>query len=77
MLYDTVKSNKPYFDFAAGPRGQSVTCLTTDADPGVASSIPALPLSHSRRVGVRYKRQYVHEVLVNRLFKLVQEKKCG
>ena len=72
---------------------QSVTCLATDAsltaDPGVASSIPALShtlveidheiistviLHHSRRVVVSYKRKYVHEVLVNCLFKLAQEK---
>ena len=56
---------------------------------GVASSIPArshtfveidreirsfssLPMNHSRRVVVSYK--YVHEVLVNCLFKLAQEK---
>ena len=49
------------------------------ADPGIASSIPArshtfteidyesffpLPLNHSRRIVVSYKRQYVHEVQV-------------
>ena len=61
-------------------------CLT--ADPGVASLIPArshtfaeilrsfssLPLIHSRRVVVSYKRKYVHKLLVNRLFKPAQEK---
>ena len=63
-------------------------CLT--AIPGVASSIPArshtfveidhersfssLPLIHSRRVVVSYKRKYVHELLVIRLFKPAQEK---
>ena len=31
----------------------------------------------SRRVVVSYKRMYVHEVLVNYLVKLAQEKKCG
>ena len=31
--------------------------------------------NHSRRVVVRYKRKYVHEELVNCLFKLAQEKK--
>ena len=31
-------------------------------------------LNHSRRVVVSYKRKYVHKVLVNRLFKLAQEK---
>ena len=32
------------------------------------------PLNHSRRVVVSYKRKYVHEVLVNYLFKLAQVK---
>ena len=65
----------------------SDACLTTD--PGVARSIPAqshnfvkidreiissLPLNHSRRVVVSYKRKYVHEVLANRLYKLAQGK---
>ena len=36
----------------------------------------SLPLNHSRRVVVSYKQKYVHEVLVNRLFKLAQEKVC-
>ena len=31
----------------------------------------------SRRVVVSYKWKYVHEVLVNCLVKLTQEKKCG
>ena len=35
---------------------------------------PPLPLNHSRRVAVSYKRKYVHEVLVNCLFKLLQER---
>ena len=34
----------------------------------------SLPLNHSRRVVVSYKRKYVHEVLVNCFFKLAQEK---
>ena len=34
----------------------------------------SLQLNHSRRVVVSYKRKYVHEVLVNCLFKLAQEK---
>ena len=37
-------------------------------------SFSFLPLNHSRRVVVSYKRKYVHEVLVNCLFKLAQEK---
>ena len=32
------------------------------------------PLIYSRRVVVSYKQKYVHEVLVNCLFKLAQEK---
>ena len=39
-------------------------------------SFSSLPLNRSRRVVVSYKRKYVHGVLVNCLFKLVQEK-CG
>ena len=38
-------------------------------------SFSSLPLNHSRRVVVSYKQKYVHEVLVNCLFKLVQVKK--
>ena len=37
-------------------------------------SFSSLPLNYSRRVVVSYKRKYVHEVLVNCLFKLAQEK---
>ena len=37
-------------------------------------SFSSLPLNHSRRVVVSYKRKYVHEVLVNFLFKLAHEK---
>ena len=60
------------------------------SDPGVVSSIPARshtffkivkyfyyhspPSAGSRRAGASYKGKYVHEVLVNRLFKLAQEK---
>ena len=33
-----------------------------------------LPLNYSRPVVVSYKRKYVHEVLLNHLFKLAQEK---
>ena len=35
------------------------------------------PSADSRRVHVSYKRKYVHEVLINRLVKLAQEKMCG
>ena len=37
-------------------------------------SFSSLPLIHSRRVVVSYKQKYVHELLVNRLFKPAQEK---
>ena len=37
-------------------------------------SFSSLLLNHSRRVVVSYKQKYVHKVLVNCLFKLVQEK---
>ena len=40
----------------------------------ISTVIPSLPLIHSRRVVVSYKRKYVHELLVNRLFKPAQEK---
>ena len=36
-----------------------------------------LPFADSRSVVVSYKRNYVHKVLVNRLIKLAQGKKCG
>ena len=37
-------------------------------------SFSSLLLNHSRWVVVSYKPKYVHEVVVNRLFKLAQEK---
>ena len=37
-------------------------------------SFSSLPLIHSRRVVVSNKRKYVHELLVNRLFKPAQDK---
>ena len=39
--------------------------------PVISTAI--LPSADSRRVAVRYKRKYVHKVLVNHLVKLVQE----
>ena len=36
-----------------------------------------LPSADSRKVVVSYKRKYMHKVLVNRLVKLAQVKKCG
>ena len=46
-------------------------------DYEIISTVYSLPLNHSRRIAVSYKRNYVHEVLVNCLFKLAPEKKCG
>ena len=40
----------------------------------ILRSFYSLPLIHSRGVVVSYKRKYVHELLVNRLFKPAQEK---
>ena len=40
----------------------------------ISTVILPLPLIHSRRIVVSYKRKYVHELLVNRLFKPAQEK---
>ena len=40
----------------------------------ISTVILFLQLNHSRRDVVSYKRKYVHEVLVNRLFKLAHEK---
>ena len=37
-------------------------------------SFSSLPLNHSRRVVVSYKQKYVHELLVNCLFKLAQKR---
>ena len=44
-------------------------------DHEIISTVILLPsLNHSRRVVVSYKRKYVHQVLVNCLFKLAKEK---
>ena len=40
----------------------------------ILRSFSSLPLNHSRKVVFSYKRKYVHEVLINYLFKLAQEK---
>ena len=73
-----------------GRVAQSVTCLTADPgvassiparphtvveiDHEIISMAILLPSADSRRIVVSYKRKYVHEVLVNRLVKLAQEK---
>ena len=40
----------------------------------IISAVILLPSTDSRRVVVSYKQKYVHEVLVNYLVKLAQEK---
>ena len=45
-----------------------------EIDREIISMVILLPSAVSRRVIVSYKRKYVHEVLVNCLFKLAQEK---
>ena len=42
----------------------------------ISTVIASLQLIYSTRVVVSYKRKYVHELLVNRLFKPTQEKVC-
>ena len=51
--------------------GRSHTFLEIDHE--IISTV-ILPLADSRRVVVSYKGMYVHEVLVNRLVTLTQEK---
>ena len=66
------------------------TCLTEDPgvasliparshtlvkiDHEIISTAILLPSTDSRRVVVSYKQKYVHDVLVNRIVKLAQEK---
>ena len=46
-----------------------------EIDHEIISTVILFPyVIHLRRVVVSYKRKYVHEVLVNCLFKLAQEK---
>ena len=45
-----------------------------EIDHEIISTTILLPSADSRRVVFSYKRKYVHEVLVNSLVKLVQEK---
>ena len=69
---------------------QSVMCLTPDPgvaslipvrfhtfaeiDQDIISATIFLPSADSRRASASYRQKEVHEVLVNRLVKLVQEK---
>ena len=51
-----------------------------EIDHEIISTVILLPSADLRRVIVRYKRQYVHEVLVHVncvLVKLAKEKECG
>ena len=48
-----------------------------EIDHEMISTAILLPSTDSRRVVVSDKRKYEHELLVNRLVKLAQEKKCG
>ena len=45
-----------------------------EIDHEIISTVNLLPSADSRRVVVIYKRKYVHEEMVNRLFKLAQKK---
>ena len=45
-----------------------------DMDHELIPTTILLPSADSRRVDVSYERKYVHEVLVNHLVKLAQEK---
>ena len=56
-------------EFHAGPVAYFV-----EIDHEIFYTVILLPSADSRRAVVRYKRKYVHEVLVNRLVKLAQEK---
>ena len=62
-----------YFKAIQSITAQSHTFMEIDHEI-ILRSFSSLPLNHSRRVVVRYKPKYEHEVLVNCLFKLAQEK---
>ena len=59
-------------EVASSIPGQSHTFIEIDHE--IISMAILLPSADSRRVVVSYKLKYVHEVLVNRLVKLAQEK---
>ena len=48
--------------------------LFTEIDHEIICLVILLPSADSKRVVVSYKRKYAHEVLVNHLVKLAQEK---
>ena len=51
--------------------------IFVEIDHEIISMAILLPSADSRRIVVSYMRKYVHEVLVNCLVKLAQEKECG
>ena len=61
----------------ADPEVGSLSHIFAEIDREIISMTIVLLSTDSRRVVVSYQGKYVHKVLVNRLFKLVQEKKCG
>ena len=48
-----------------------------EIDHDIISMAILLPPAESKRVFVSYNRKYVHEVLVNWLVKLAQERRVG
>ena len=59
--------------FASSIPARSQTFVEIDHEI-ISTVILLLPLIYSRRVVVSYKRKYVHELLVNSLYKPAQEK---
>ena len=66
----TIVYNSQFNNAGAGPRSAVGNVSGYRWVSGCRSRGPI----HSRRVVVSYKRKYVHELLVNRLFKPAQEK---
>ena len=63
---------KPLTRFASSTQGRSHTFA--EIGYKLISTAILLPSTDSRKVVVIYKQKYVHEVLVNHLVKLTQEK---
>ena len=72
LTADTVTCLAADSGVASSILGGSHTILEIDHE--IISTAILLPSAGSKRVGVSYKQTYVHEVLVNCLFKLAQEK---
>ena len=68
MILSIKRLKRCWSDCADAQAGLRHCCSSTNEDRF------SLPLNHSRRFVVSYMRKYVHEVLVNCLFKLAQEK---